>query len=198
MDWWGWLLVFGVLWLLFRVWRHVMAPVVFLDLETTGLGARDAVVEIAIIDAEGNVLINSLVRPKHRKRWPDAEAIHGIGPAEVADAPTLDLLMPSITAAVRGTQVVIYNAAFDSKFLPEALEAAALVHCCMLQYAKFKGDWNEYHNNYRWHKLTDAAKHIGYRFEGDAHRALADCKATRAVWQHMGLIPDTVTNVPRD
>ena len=185
MDWWGWLLVVGALWLLFRMWRLATVPVVFLDTETTGTGARDEVVEIAIIDAEGKVLINSLLHPKHRKRWPDAEAIHGIGPAQVVDAPTLDLLMPSIITAVRGKNVVIYNADFDSRFLPEALEKAAAVHCCMLRYAKFKGDWNEYHNDYRWHKLTVAARHIGYRFEGDAHRALADCRATRTVWQHM-------------
>ena len=185
MSWWGWLLVVCVLLLLFRMWKLATSPVVFLDTETTGTGARDEVVEIAIIDAEGKVLINTLVRPKNRKRWPDAEAIHGIGPAQVVDAPTLDLLMPSITTAVRGKNVVIYNSDFDSKFLPEALEKAAAVHCCMLRYAKYKGDWNEYRNDYRWHKLTAATRHIGYRFEGNAHRALADCRATRAVWQHM-------------
>ena len=52
------------------------------------------------------------------------------------------------------------------------MEKAVAVHCCMLRYAKFKGDWNEYHNDYRWHKLAAAARHIGYRFEGNAHRAL--------------------------
>ena len=167
--------------------RLAKERVVFLDTETTGIRGRQEVLEIAIIDAEGKILVNSLVRPSYRKRWPDAQAIHGISPVNVVDAPTLDILMPSIINAVKGKNVVIYNARFDLKFLPEVKENAGAVYCCMLRYAKFKGDWNEYYNDYRWHKLTVAARHIGYRFEGDAHRALADCQATRAVWQHMEL-----------
>ena len=167
--------------------RLVKERVVFLDTETTGIRGRQEVLEIAIIDAEGKILVNSLVRPSYRKRWPDAQAIHGISPARVVDAPTLDNLMPSIINAVEGKNVVIYNAKFDLKFLPEVKENAGAVYCCMLRYAKFKGDWNEYYNDYRWHKLTVAARHIGYRFDGDPHRALADCQATRAVWQHMEL-----------
>ena len=161
-------------------------PLVFLDLETTGLEAsRNEIVEIAIIDEEGNTLVDSLVKPKRRKRWPDAEAVHGIGPKQVDDAPTLDSLMPKIAEAVQGKRVVIYNAEFDSKFLPGVLRKAAVIHCCMLQYAEFVGEWNEYHGNYRWHKLTVAARDAGYKFEGGAHRALSDCKATRAVWRYM-------------
>ncbi len=161
-------------------------PYVFLDLETTGIDPkRNEVVEISIIDSEGNILIDSLARPIKRKRWPDAEAVHGIGPKEVADSPTLDELAPRIVEAVKGKQVVIYNAEFDYKFIPDLLEDAEVIRCCMLRYAKFKGEWNDYHGNYRWHKLIDAAKDIGYRFEGEAHRALADCLATRAVWQHL-------------
>ena len=188
MEWWVWLIVgAGTLWLIFRPRKPwwASAPVVFLDLETTGLGKSDEVVEIAIIDSDGNVLVNSLIRPQCRKRWPGAQQLHGIGPAHVADAPTLGALEPSITAALSGAQVVIYNADFDSRFLPELLQKAAIVHCCMKRYAKFKSDWNDYHNDYRWHKLTDAARQIGYRYESNAHRALADCRATRAVWQHL-------------
>ena len=188
MEWWGWLIAgVGALWLISRLRkpRWAKAPVVFLDLETTGLDNSDEVVEIAIIDSDADVLVNCLVRPRRRKRWPQARNVHGIDPAHVAEAPTLDALEPLIAAALNGAQVVIYNADFDSRFLPGLLRKAAVVHCCMKRYARFKGDWNEYHNNYRWHKLTSAARDIGYRFEGDAHRALADCRATRAVWQHM-------------
>ncbi len=165
--------------------RLARRRVVFLDTETTGIRGRQEVLEIAIVDAEGKILVNSLVHPSYRKRWPDAQEIHGISPAHVADAPSLDILMPSIINAVKDKTVVIYNAKFDLEFLPEVKENAGAVRCCMLRYAKFKGDWNEYHNDYRWHKLTAAARYIGYGFDGDAHRALADCQATRAVWQHM-------------
>ena len=41
--------------------------------------------------------------------------------------------------------------------------------CAMLQYAQFVGEWDDYRNKYRWHKLR-----------GGAHTAVGDCQATLA------------------
>jgi DNA polymerase-3 subunit epsilon len=91
---------------------------VYLDLETTGLyPPTDEVLEVAIIDHRGQVLLESLVKPEHTTAWPEAEAIHGITPADVEHAPPLAVLRPQITRAVAGKQVVIYNADFDTGFL---------------------------------------------------------------------------------
>ena len=83
---------------------------VFLDVETTGLDPRtDEIIEIGILEDAGRVLLDSLVRPERHRRWPGAEAIHGIAPDDVADAPTLDELRPRIVAAIHDGLVVIYN-----------------------------------------------------------------------------------------
>lgn len=71
---------------------------VFLDTETTGLqgryaGGKDEIVEVAILDNRGRPLINQLVRPSRQSPWPEAQRIHGISPAVVANAPTLDALL---------------------------------------------------------------------------------------------------------
>ena len=42
-----------------------LATCVYLDLETTGLGPEDEVVAIGIVDPEGAVLLDTLVRPQH-------------------------------------------------------------------------------------------------------------------------------------
>lgn len=165
---------------------------VYLDTETTGNKKNDEVVEIAIIDASGDELVNTLIRPKHRKRWVDAEAIHGISPEQVVNAPMLETIMPDIIAAIKDKNVVIYNAKFDSRYLKDALEYAAEVHCCMLRYAEFYGEWNDLTNDYRYQKLINASRHIGYCYEGN-HRALADCRATRAVWMHMNRFNSYIT-----
>ena len=113
---------------------------VFLDLETTGLDPRtDEVLEIGILDDAGRVLLDSLVRPERHRRWPGAEAIHGIAPDDVADAPTLDELRPRIIAAVYDALVVIYNAPFDSGFLRRELDAAAEIRCAMREFAAAYG-----------------------------------------------------------
>ena len=70
-------------------------------------------------------------------------------------------------------RVVIYNAPFDSKILPELEDAAEdnLRNASLLS-----------GNESRWKSLTNATKIIGYEWEG-AHRALADTLALRAVWK---------------
>lgn len=160
---------------------------VYLDTETTGLhgGAGDQIVEIAIINDLGEVLINSLLKPTKLKKWPEAQKIHGITPESVAKAPTLKKLMPAILKAIKDETVVIYNANFDTKFFPAGTFDNSEVECCMERYAEHIGDWNDYHENYRWHKLIAAARHVGHVWSGDAHRALADTLATRSVWQFL-------------
>jgi DNA polymerase-3 subunit epsilon len=159
---------------------------VFLDLETTGLDPRtDEILEIGILDDTGNVLLDSLVRPERHRRWPGAVAIHGIAPEDVADAPTLDELRPRIIAAVYDALVVICNAPFDAGFLRYDLDAAAEVRCAMLEFAAVYGEWSARHGGWHWQKLHVAAAHVGFAWDGDSHRAINDCRATRAVWHYL-------------
>lgn len=159
---------------------------VFLDLETTGLDPRtDEILEIGILDDAGTVLLDSLVRPERNRRWPGAEAIHGIAPDDVADAPTLDELRPRIIAAVYDALVVIYNAPFDAGFLRYELDAAAEVRCAMREFAAVYGEWSDRHGGWHWQKLHVAAAHVGFTWDGDSHRAINDCRATRAVWRFL-------------
>ena len=61
---------------------------------------------LGIVDAEGAVLLDTLVRPQRLRAWPRAEYIHGISPADVARAPTWPDLAPAIQAAVQDRHVV--------------------------------------------------------------------------------------------
>jgi DNA polymerase-3 subunit epsilon len=159
---------------------------VFLDLETTGLDPHaDEILEIGILDDAGTVLVDSLVRPERHRRWPGAEAIHGIGPDDVADAPTLEELRPRIIAAIYDALVVIYNAPFDEGFLRYELDAAAEVRCAMREFAAVYGEWSYRHGGWRWQKLHVAAAHVGFAWDGASHRAINDCRATRAVWRYL-------------
>lgn len=163
---------------------------VFLDTETTGLrglyaGGTDEIVELAILDDRGRALINQLVRPAGQGTWPEAQRIHGISPAMVAEAPTLTEILPAASAAIQGCRVVIYNAAFDLQFFPNSLFRESQVECAMRRYAEWKGEWNANHGNYRWHKLHVAAMATGFLEDVQWHRALADTLACRHVWRHL-------------
>ena len=161
---------------------------VYLDLETTGLEPEAEVVALGIVDAEGAVLLDTLVRPQRLRAWPQAEYIHGISPADVARAPTWPDLAPAIQAAVQDRHVVIYNAAFDCRFLGPLLDPSAEIHCCMVAWAEEIGEWSDYWGGYRWHKLVEAAAEVEFAWEGESagpHSAVPDARACRAVWRYL-------------
>ena len=148
----------------------------YLDTETTGLSAAGGhtIVEVAIVDEHGAVLIDTLVDPQRSIPY-GASDIHGITDEMVRGQPTLVQLLPKIADIVGRQQVVIYNAAFDRQFFPDRLRAAAGVSCAMTGFADRLGG--------RWRKLDEAARHVGHRWTGVAHRALSDALACRAVWR---------------
>lgn len=150
---------------------------IYLDTETTGLDpARgDAIVEVAIVDAAGRTLIDTLVDPQRDIPW-QATRVHGISRDMVDGKPTLAQLMPRILDIVRDEDVVIYNARFDAPFFPGRLSQAAGVHCAMIRFAAAL-------DGGRWRRLDVAARHAGHRWTGAAHRALADAQACRSVWR---------------
>ena len=147
---------------------------VYLDVETTGLTGRDEVLSIGIVDHAGEILLDSLVRPHALRRWPESEAIHGISPADVAEAPSLVDLAVEIGNAVQGKTVVAYNAPFDTRFLGTLLEPAADVQCCMRAWTAAQGG--------RRVKLVSAADAVSFDWTTTPHTAVGDALACRAVW----------------
>lgn len=176
-----------------------------LDTETTGLGKTAEVVEISIIDQDGQVLMDTLVKPK--KPIPaDATRIHGITNEMVANAPTWPEIHDQLCEILTTKLLVIYNSGYDISIMRQTAELYDLdiLHprpnencfgrwawqehghdCAMLTYAEYWGEWNDYRNDWKWQKLSDAADQQGVIVEGKAHRALADCKMTLGVIKAM-------------
>lgn len=165
---------------------------VVLDTETTGLHDGE-ICQIAIIDASGNVLLDTLVKTVYPIPS-DASAIHGITDADVATAPTWAELCPKVQEILNGRDVVVYNAVYDRKMMHKAAEKCGLPKtewkevcrwfCAMEAFAEEYGDWNDYHQSYRWQKLTTAARYYNLPTQG-AHSALADCLMTLGVVKAM-------------
>lgn len=152
------------------------APV-FIDTETTGLNedGTDEVLDIAIVDADGATLLNTLVRPVRHTAWPKANAIHGISPQDVANAPTWDSLLPMIAKICSGKTVVFYNAPFDTSFFPPDFFSSVI--CAMRRYSELSAE------RIAWVRLSDAAAESGYSASGKYHRALEDALACRHIWR---------------
>lgn len=82
-----------------------------LDTETTSLDG--AIIELAVIDGQGEILVNTRIQPGVPISA-GAHAIHGISDDDLLDAPTFPAIYDDLIAALRGRRVVIYNADFDT------------------------------------------------------------------------------------
>lgn len=156
----------------------------FLDTETTGLGPlpHTDIVEVGIVDAAGNTVFHSLANPGHPIPF-RASQIHGITDSMVAQAPSADEVRMQVLEVCAGHDVVIYNSAFDLKYLPGLTEVAT-VHCCMERFAAWMREPNHRRGGWKWHKLAYAAEVAGC-LEPDAHRAVADARMAAGVWQFL-------------
>jgi len=157
------------------------APV-YLDTETTGFSAAtDRIVEIAVVDDSGAVLLDKLVNPERPIPEAVTTHVHGITDEMVSEQPTLGELLPRLRAVLAGRPLVIYNAGFDLKFLPaEVRDTPSEVHCCL---KRFRMHIARHKLDLKSRNLAAAAELAGHRWEGAAHRALADTQATRTVWR---------------
>jgi DNA polymerase-3 subunit epsilon len=178
-----------------RAWLEANALI--LDTETTGLGDDAEVVELAVIDCAGAVLLDTLVRPSGPVPA-EAAVIHGITDAMLADAPTWSEIHDRFCDLVEGRQVVIYNHEFDVRVINQTARRYGLqapqgfdlvldpgsIHCAMQAYAGFYGAWSEEKGRYRWQKLSTAADQQGVTVT-NAHRALGDCLMTLGVVRAM-------------
>lgn len=164
----------------------------YLDTETTGLHDGE-IVQLAVVRNDGQIEWNTLIKPVQPIPL-DATVIHGITDGMVSDAPTFADIAPSLQDLLKGQTVVVYNAVYDRKMLHKSAERHNLERydwkqqgtwlCAMEAYAEFFGDWNNYHNSYRWQPLTRAAQNCGVRVD-NAHDAVADCIMTMGVANHM-------------
>jgi DNA polymerase-3 subunit epsilon len=60
----------------------------------------------------------------------------------------------------------------------------ASFYCAMLAYSEFYGEWNDYRQSWKWHKLTNAMYQQRLPVK-DAHGALGDCRMTLALLNKM-------------
>ena len=160
--------------------------VICLDCETTGLNHyEDEILTLSIVDWSGETLLDGRYKPDHKKEWPEAAKINGIYPEDVAGCPSIFDDQEKIREIVGGAdEIIAYNARFDLGFL-EANDMLTVegqkVTDTMLEFAELRQVWDPVHEDWKWHKLTDAASHIGYEWTGRAHGSLADALACLAV-----------------
>lgn len=163
---------------------------VYLDTETTGIERTSEIVEISIIDNDGQILFSSLVRPSVPIPA-SATKINGITNSMVQDARAWPTIWPQVRSVLFGRPVVIYNAEFDLRLMQQSHGRYQLpwrenlnAVDAMLLYSQFRGEWDSRRRSYRFFKLEDAGRACRIALP-NAHRAEADALLTRALFHHI-------------
>jgi DNA polymerase-3 subunit epsilon len=159
---------------------------VILDTETTGFSGNAEVIQISVIDHQGQPLLDTLVKPIG-EIGAEAAAVNGITVEKCESAPTWPNVYPKLCKVVAGNEVVSVNEMFDTRMIRQTCETWQLdptemwdtEHtfinaCAMLKYSQWVGDWNYRRGNYKWQKLP-----------GGDHTGLGDCRAVLNVIRGM-------------
>lgn len=186
------------------LWARAMIAdprAVYLDTETTGTGTDDSVIEVAVINNNGEVLLDTLVYPANHKPVPEeAVAIHGIDDDMLVSAPSFREVADSLRALLgNGNPVVVYNAAFDVAMIQQDMNRLGIppfpvrAECAMLAFAamvhkQHGGRWIKL--DYAFALMTEAAKggpasdapiDLDAMVGAVSHRAHADAERCRQV-----------------
>ena len=153
---------------------------------TTGLDSDcDEILQIAIVDGRGELLLNEFVKPARHSFWPSAQKLTGISPSDVADKPPLEHHRRRIAEALRDIELLVgYNLRFDLGFLRAA--GINVPRCqrfdVMREYARVARIRGR-DGRYLWRPLHECARHYGVEFV--PHDALSDIRATMLCFERM-------------
>ncbi|NPA93265.1 MAG: 3'-5' exonuclease [Chloroflexi bacterium] len=159
---------------------------VYLDTETTGLGPEAEVIEIAIVDADGRPLLDTLIRPQGEVPE-DASRVHGLTTAMLQGAPTWPQVWPQIQAALAGRLVLMYNASYDLRVMEQTAARYGMTFDIpgaefgdLLElYSEYKGVRGQEGDLRRW-RLEQAGRELQIPIP-NSHRALDDTLLAREV-----------------
>ncbi|WP_413113396.1 exonuclease domain-containing protein [Thaumasiovibrio sp. DFM-14] len=155
--------------------------IVYLDTESTGIDDDDQIIQIGIIDIDGNVLLNTLVQCD-KESHPKALEVHGITPDMLKDAPTYPEIHDKIVSLLHNKVVEAYNAPFDMRLLTQTAKCHQLdfddchwkARCIMRRFAETF--------DCKRQKQFVAAERLGVTFDDlKLHDAADDCELTRRV-----------------
>lgn len=166
--------------------KLITSNTVILDTETTGLDEKAEIVEISIIDLKGNVLLDTLIKPK-RKIPVDVIKIHGITNEMVSNAPTWEDIYKDFRKIVKSADLVlIYNERYDKRLIRQTCKLAKVPspifksECVMKLMAQWNGEKKK-NGEYYFKSLEFIAKSRYVKIEGTMHRSLTDCKTVLSI-----------------
>ncbi|HFL6568371.1 TPA: exonuclease domain-containing protein [Salmonella enterica] len=158
---------------------------VFLDTETTGLDAGAQALEIGLVNARGERIFETRLKPTVGID-PAAAEVHGISDEDLVRAPSWPDIAQQLQHHIGRRPLVIFYAEFDTRILKQTAAAhndpaswldSLTVYCAMRLAAGYYGPTNRYGTI----SLSCAVSQAGLSWIGEAHSAVTDAVMTAQV-----------------
>lgn len=164
---------------------------VYIDTETTGLDGSAEIVEISVVDHDGSILFESLVRPKNPIPS-SAIQVHHITNEMVKDARPWYVLWPTLRTNLFGRVLAFYNSPFDMRMMKQSYEQYGTpwkenfkTFDILKLYAQFRGIWDPQRRSYKYARLEQAGMECNILDLHNTHRATDDTLLTRALLHYI-------------
>lgn len=157
---------------------------VVINLETTGLdGNEDDILQVSIVDNEGNTLIDQRCKPGKVKKWEDAAEVNEIYFADVAYCPTFEQIAEYVQDILsRSAKIMAYQRQYKQWFLDthgvdhkKFKWSKDIARSALHYYNVQKG-----RNRQKWLSLDDVAEMTG--FTGETDTCLERAEAARYIY----------------
>ncbi|MBB5349577.1 3'-5' exonuclease [Desulfoprunum benzoelyticum] len=164
--------------------KWLAADPLFLDTETTGLNENAEIVELAVVNVRGEVLVDTLIKPVNPIPE-EVSLLHGITNEMVDDAPCWRDVYLEVVPFLTGRLILSYNAAFDSRIIDQS--------CRLYRLPPPSADWRcvmqmykDHTHNHKFVKLSSAAADCQVTVPNQIHRALADTLLCLGIVRYIG------------
>ena len=155
-----------------------------IDVETTGFGKKDSILEIGIVLLDGDEIVlewETLVNPN---RDVANSEVHGINPSHLSTAPFFSEISNDVASLISGRVIVAHNLPFDQRMLVNEFSKLEKIvdpgrGFCTFSATKLK--------------LSSACEQYGIR-NSDSHRALSDARSTAILLSRLSPSEDSLTS----
>jgi DNA polymerase III epsilon subunit-like protein len=151
---------------------QALPNLVFLELDTTGLSADVEIIRMVILDAQGDILLESYVKPT-KPISAEITRVTGITSQDIEQAPTIVCVWDRLGEALRGKYVLSYNLDFDKGKLQDAakrndLEVPLIIGEDLMERAM------QYYQVSSYPKLEMLCRSIGHPLPEQPHQTAFD------------------------
>lgn len=162
-----------------------MTTVIAIDIETTGFGKTDRIIEFGAIlfDSESSRVVGqleTLINPM-RNIPEESSKIHGLRSSDLSLAPTFEEIANDLALFIGDHKIVAHNADFDLRFLTQEFARVGKA-------IEFKDVTCTY--QLTGQRLNVACEQIAFEFTH--HSAVEDAKASLAIWHNHVIESDKV------